>query len=95
MFFIYVQTLNNTVMAKQEFFITYGRQLVVRLRAMHKPVAEKYRTSLNQLALFRNHQDIPFAEFTSPLMLAFESWLRKRVVRNTSSFLPAQPPRHL
>lgn len=73
-------------MAKQEFFITYGRQLVVRLRAMHKPVAEKYRTSLNQLSLFRNHQDIPFAEFTSPLMLAFESWLRKRVVRNTSSF---------
>lgn len=67
-------------------FIGYAQQLINSMQRAHKPVAEKYRTSLNKFKDFYQKTNIPFSELTPELMEAFEDWMSANVSRNTSSF---------
>lgn len=50
--------------------------------------AERYKTSLNSFCRFLGHaSDVPFPEFTSPLLQSYERWLHLQgITANTSSF---------
>lgn len=67
-------------------FIAYARRLIAQLEAANVPVAEKYKCSLNKFIKFHGDEEVAFGNFTPQLMMAFEGWMKGRVVRNTSSF---------
>lgn len=67
-------------------FLAYACRLTDKLMATHKPVAEKYRWSLNKFISFYGSVDMPFSAITPTLMAEFEGFMKGNVVRNTSSF---------
>lgn len=67
-------------------FVAYAEQYIESLRKAGKPVASHHQCAVSRLVAFYGSRYIPFAEVNSALMLRFESWLKGKVVRNTSSY---------
>lgn len=67
-------------------FVAYAMQYIGNLRKAGKPVASHHQCAVNRLVAFYGSDCIPFSEVNSELMLRFESWLKGKVVRNTSSY---------
>ncbi len=69
-------------------FLSFARRLIFRFEQLGKiRLGESYRTTVNSLTRFHGTGEIPFEEFDSNLMVAYQTWLKARgLCQNSISY---------